>query len=116
MGYEDIPPGAAIRQHHHPASSEILFIHRGTGVATVGRQVGAVEAGSTVYIPANTSVSLRNTGSGPLTIAFVFPGAGIGGYLRATSVLEGDSAKPFSAEEIGAIRKRYHGEITFDQP
>ena len=31
---ENIPPGKKIRLHHHPHAEEILFIHRGTGVAT----------------------------------------------------------------------------------
>jgi mannose-6-phosphate isomerase-like protein (cupin superfamily) len=114
MGYEDIPPGAAIPPHHHPLSGEILFIQRGTGLALLGSRSGPVGPGSTVYIPRHIRVSLRNTGPDTLTVAFIFPGEGIGQYLRATSVLEGDSAAPFSAQEIAAIRARYHDEITFD--
>ena len=36
MGMEEIPPGKKIRLHHHPHAEEILFIHRGTGVARLG--------------------------------------------------------------------------------
>jgi mannose-6-phosphate isomerase-like protein (cupin superfamily) len=79
MGYEDIPPGAGIPPHHHPHSGEILFIQRGTGSAVLGSRRGTVGPGSTIYIPRNTRVSLRNTGSEPLTIAFLFPGSGTGG-------------------------------------
>ena len=114
MGYEDIPPGAAIPPHHHPLSGEILFIQRGTGLALLGSRNGPVGPGSTVYIPRHIRISLRNTGPDTLTVAFIFPGEGIGQYLRATSVLEGDSAAEFSAQEIAAIRARYHDEITFD--
>jgi mannose-6-phosphate isomerase-like protein (cupin superfamily) len=114
MGYEDIPPGAGIPPHHHPFSGEILFIQRGTGLALLGSCNGPVGRGSTIYIPRHTRVSLRNTGSDTLTVAFIFPGEGIGQYLRAISVLEGDSAVPLSAQEFAAIRARYHDEITFD--
>jgi mannose-6-phosphate isomerase-like protein (cupin superfamily) len=114
MGYEDIPPGAGIPPHHHPTSGEILFVHKGTGVASLGSRERAVGPGATIYIPQHTRISLRNTGSRALTIAFFFPGRGIGQYLRETSVVEGDSGAPLSAEEIAAIRTRHKEEITFD--
>jgi mannose-6-phosphate isomerase-like protein (cupin superfamily) len=114
MGYESIPPGAAIPAHHHLHSGEILFVQRGHGLALLGSRQGAVGPGTTIYIPRNTRVSLRNTGSEPLTIAFLFPGPGIGAYLRATSVREGDSAEPLSAEQLAAIRGQHEEEIDFD--
>jgi len=39
MGYEDIPPGKAIARHYHPHADEILFVHRGTGLASLGRAI-----------------------------------------------------------------------------
>jgi mannose-6-phosphate isomerase-like protein (cupin superfamily) len=114
MGYEDIPPGRGIPPHHHPYSGEILFIQRGTGMASLGSRQAAVGPGATIYIPENTRVSLRNTGAEPLTLAFIFAHPGIGEYFRETSVLEGDSAKPISEEELGAIRARHREHITFD--
>jgi quercetin dioxygenase-like cupin family protein len=72
MGYEDIPPGQRIQPHQHLHADEIIFVHRGSGVATLGSREGPISAGSTVYIPRNTRVSLRNTGSEPLGIAFIF--------------------------------------------
>ncbi|MDQ6807464.1 MAG: hypothetical protein M3065_21510 [Actinomycetota bacterium] len=36
MFTEDIPPGKAISPHRHPRSEEIIFVHGGTGLATVG--------------------------------------------------------------------------------
>jgi mannose-6-phosphate isomerase-like protein (cupin superfamily) len=114
MGYEDIPAGAGIPLHHHPRSGEILFIQKGTGVASLGSRTGRVGPGSTVFIPRNTRVSLKNTGPEPLALAFIFPGEGIGNYLRATSVPEGEFAKHFSAEAMALIRRTQQQEITFD--
>jgi mannose-6-phosphate isomerase-like protein (cupin superfamily) len=114
MGYEDIPPGAGIRPHHHPHSGEILFIQKGSGVASLGSRTGRVSPGSTVFIPRNIRVSLRNTGSDTISLAFIFPGEGIGKYMRETSVPEGGFAKHLSADEIAVIRKAHQGEITFD--
>lgn len=114
MGYEDLPPGARIRPHHHPRSGEILFIQKGSGVASLGSRSRRVGPGSTVFIPRNTQVSLQNTGSEPITLAFIFPGEGIGKYLRATSVPEGEFAKHLPAEDMAEIRKTHQQEITFD--
>jgi mannose-6-phosphate isomerase-like protein (cupin superfamily) len=114
MGYEDIPAGRAIRPHHHPYSGEILFIQRGTGLASVGSREALVGPGSMVYIPRNTRVSLRNTSEGSLTLAFIFAQPGIGEYFRETSVPQGDSAPPVSEEELAAIRARHREHITFD--
>ena len=58
MGYEDIPPGKGIARHYHPHYDEILFVHRGSGVASLGSREAAVREGATIYIRPNTRVSL----------------------------------------------------------
>jgi len=116
MGYEDIAPGDGISPHHHPFADEILFVHRGSGVASLGPRQGAVSAGTTIYIPRNTPASLRNTGREKMTIAFIFPRPGLGEYLRATSVAEGETVTPFTGEEFSAIRARHKEHITFEHP
>lgn len=116
MGYEDIPPGQAISPHHHPRADEILFVHRGSGVAALGGREAAVSAGATIYIPRNTRVSLRNTGAEPLGIAFIFARPGFEEYLRGVSVPEGERAAQLSAEELAAIRARHREHISFEQP
>ncbi len=102
LAYEDIPVGGAIRPHRHPHMDEILIVRRGSGVARLGGEETAVAAGATVYIAPNTVVGLRNTGAGPLSIAFVFPHRGYGTYLREWSVPEGEPVRPLSAAENAA--------------
>jgi mannose-6-phosphate isomerase-like protein (cupin superfamily) len=114
MGYESIQPGARIPPHHHPYSGEILFVQQGVGLASLGSRERAVGPGATIYIPGNTRVSLRNTGTEPLTIAFIFARPGVGEFFRDLSVLEGDSAAPISEEQVAAIRARHREHITFD--
>jgi len=72
MGYEELPPGQVISPHRHLLADEIIFVHRGSGVATVGGREAPIELGATVYIPRNVRITLRNTGTGPLAIAFFF--------------------------------------------
>ena len=110
MGYEDIPPGQAIQPHRHLHADEIIFVHKGSGIATLGGREAPVSAGATVYIPRDTRVSLRNTGSEPLGIAFIFSHPGFEELMRQNSVLEGQPAPPISAEEFARTRaqNRWH--------
>lgn len=116
MGYEDIPPGQRIQPHQHLHADEIIFVHRGNGVATLGSREGAISAGSTVYIPRNTRVSLRNTGSEPLGIAFVFSKPGFEQLMRENSVMEGEPAPPITPEQTAEIRARHRWHTVYDQP
>jgi len=117
MGMENIPPGKKIRLHHHPHAEEILFIHRGTGVARLGSREAAVSAGATVYIPRNVSVGLRNTGTEPLSLVFIFPEPdGMAGQMRSGSVSEGEKPTPFTAEELATRNARGSEHIVFDEP
>ena len=117
MGMENIPPGKKIRLHHHPHAEEILFVHRGTGVARLGAREVAVRAGATVYIPRNVSVGLRNTGTEPLSLVFIFPEPdGMAGQMRSGSVPEGQQPTPFTPEELAARNARASEHIVFDEP
>jgi mannose-6-phosphate isomerase-like protein (cupin superfamily) len=117
MGMEEIPPGKKIRLHHHPHAEEILFIHRGTGVARLGAREVAVSAGATVYIPRNVSVGLRNTGAESLSLVFIFPEPdGMAGQMRSGSVGIGEEVKPFTPEELLARNARGSEHIIFDEP
>lgn len=116
MGYEDIAPGAEIQPHTHLVADEILFVHRGSGVARLGGRESAVSSGSTVYIPRNVQISVRNTGSEPLGVAFVFSKPGFEELMRENSVPEGQPVIPLSAEERDAIRKRHSWHTIYPPP
>ncbi len=112
---EDIAPGQAIPPHRHPDADEILFIHAGTGVAMLAGRNATVSAGAVIYMPRNTSVRLRNTGSGPLRIVAIFSQPGYEEYMRDISVAEGEAPIPLSMAELTAIRSRHHAHVVYDQ-
>ena len=116
MATEEISPGDAIATHLHPEYDEILFVHRGRGVATLGARQAAVSAGATIYIPRNTHVSLKNTGSEKLSLVFIFPRpATVSAYYRELTVAEGQPVVPFSANEFAALRARHREHVIFDE-
>ena len=116
MGYEDLPPGGVIPPHWHKMADEILFIHRGSGVVELGDQKKAFTEGATIFIPKDVRVTVRNTGSGPLSVAFFFSKPGFETFLRDMSVLDGEAFVPLSAEELRAIRKRHEWHTVYEQP
>jgi mannose-6-phosphate isomerase-like protein (cupin superfamily) len=117
MGMEDLPPGKKIRLHHHPHAEEILFIHRGSGIVSLGARKASVKAGATVYIPRNVSVGLHNTGTEPLTLLFIFPEPdGMSAQMRSGSVPLGEEPVPFTPEELRARNERASEHIIFDEP
>jgi quercetin dioxygenase-like cupin family protein len=116
MFTEDIPPGQAIPPHRHPHADEIIFIHGGSGVAMLGDRETTVAAGTTIYMPRNTSVRLKNTGTEPLRIVALFSKPGYDEYMREISVAEGDAAKPLTVEELTAIRARHAAHVLYEKP
>lgn len=116
MLYEDVPPGGVIAPHRHLLSDEILFIHSGSGTVQVGEREGEITSGATVFIPANTRITLRNTGSVAMSVVAIFARQGFEQYLRETSVLAGQPVVRLSAAELAAIRKRNEQHTIYDHP
>lgn len=116
MVTEDIPSGQAIPAHRHPHSDEIIFIHGGTGLASLAGRQATVTTGATIYMPRNTVVGLRNTGTEPLKIVALFSQPGYEEYLRDISVPEGQKPTPLTLEELSAIRARHLDTAVYEQP
>lgn len=94
MAYEELESGAEIPVHRHRAYDEILFVHRGAGVARLGDRTTAVGEGTTIYIPAATQVGLRNTGETRLQVVFIFPHPEkVAAYYADLTVSDGEAAK-----------------------
>jgi quercetin dioxygenase-like cupin family protein len=113
---EDIPPGQAISPHRHPHSDEIIFIHGGTGLASLAGRQASVAAGATIYMPRNTVVGLRNNGTEPLRIVAIFSQPGYEEYLREISVPEGETPIPLTTDELSAIRAHHLDSAVYEQP
>jgi len=113
---EDIPPGQAISPHRHPHSDEIIFIHGGTGLASLAGKQATVTTGATIYMPRNAVVGLRNTGTEPLRIVAIFSKPGYEDYLREISVPEGQTPTPLTLEELNAIRARHLDSAVYEKP
>ncbi|MGZ8311876.1 MAG: cupin domain-containing protein [Allosphingosinicella sp.] len=116
MGYEEIAPGDAIRPHRHLLADEIIFVHTGSGTVSLGSREAEVGPGGTVYIPRNTRIALRNTGTVPLGIAFIFSKPGFEELMRANSVPEGEPATPLTAEQRAQVQASNRWHTVHEEP
>ena len=60
MGTTELPKGSNIVLHRHDHGEEILFVHRGNGIALVDGDSVNISEGSTLFIPPGTWHGVRN--------------------------------------------------------
>jgi quercetin dioxygenase-like cupin family protein len=99
MGTEDMSPGDEFPLHRHLEQDELVYIEKGTVHARVGDQERDLHAGGTVFIPANTWVDIKNTGTEKGSVVFVFSAPGFEDYMRCDSMLPNEKLPPLSVEQ-----------------
>jgi quercetin dioxygenase-like cupin family protein len=112
----DIKPGGAIDAHRHPGSDEILYLVNGTARVHLGDAVRVVHGGATVFIPANTWISVDNVGSDVMSSVAVFSAPGFEEFMRAGSVREGEKNIPLTEAENAAIEKMHAHDVIYKEP
>jgi quercetin dioxygenase-like cupin family protein len=112
----ELAPGKEIVTHRHPGSDEILFLQSGTARVILANTVRAVHAGATVFIPANTWISVLNIGSEPISLLSVFSAPGFEEYMRSGSVREGEKNVAMSPNEDQEVQKRHSHDVIYKDP
>jgi quercetin dioxygenase-like cupin family protein len=110
LGTEELEPGAAIPRHRHLGQDEILLIQTGTAHVWLGDQEGDVHAGGLVFIPTNTWISLKNTGTEPISLTFIFSAPGFENTMRCNSVAAGETPTAITAEQRAECAHAGHAE------
>jgi quercetin dioxygenase-like cupin family protein len=103
----DLAPGGAIHTHRHPNADEILYLQTGTARVHLGDLVRVVHAGATVFIPANTWISVDNVGNEGISAVAIFSAPGFEDFMRGGSVLEGEKNVPLTQAENDELEKTY---------
>ena len=86
LGTGEIPSGGLIPRHKHLGQDEILLIQTGSAHVWLGAQERDVHAGAIVFIPSDTWISLKNTGSENIILAFVFSDPGFDEFMSCVSI------------------------------
>jgi quercetin dioxygenase-like cupin family protein len=113
FGTEDLPPGETIGTHRHPSADEIIFLQAGTARVHLGDSVRVVHAGATVFIPADTRISVSNIGRDALGMVFIFSAPGFEDFMRAVSVREGENNVPLSKAEDDEIQRKHTHDVVY---
>lgn len=113
FGTEDLQPGGKIEAHRHPDSDEILFLQNGAAKVSVGDTSRDVHGGATVFIPADTWISVVNTGAEAIHAIYIFSAPGFDEFMRDESVREGEPIVPLSKTEDAAILARHQHAVIY---
>jgi oxalate decarboxylase/phosphoglucose isomerase-like protein (cupin superfamily) len=82
----------------------------------LGDSVRVVHAGSTVFIPSGTWISVSNIGKEHIKGVAVFSSPGFEDYMRDVSVREGEKNVPLSETEDAEIAKRHPHDVIYKEP
>ncbi len=100
MGATEMPKGSNIVVHRHEHSEEILFVHRGKGIALVDNDSINISEGSTLFIPPGTWHGVRNPNDS-MNILFIITPQGQEKVFRALASPPG----VWTQAQIDSIRK-----------
>jgi quercetin dioxygenase-like cupin family protein len=99
---EDLRPGAVIPWHRHLHEDEIVYTENGSIYAHVGNRAASLGPHATVFIPHDTWVTIKNTGTQTIRLIAIFNHPGFERYLRCTSVAAGRPAHTMTPSEVHA--------------
>lgn len=107
LGSEILPPGTAIPVHSHEGYGEILMVHDGDAVFTLGDKTERARPGSVMYVPPGTWHGVANPEGEQTTIFFVFPDADMAEFFRTVGLSEGETPAPLTGEDWERILTKH---------
>jgi quercetin dioxygenase-like cupin family protein len=102
-----LPPGDIIPTHKHLNEDEIIFIHKGKGILTLGEREYSFTEDLVAMVPKGAWHGITNTGREDVEMRFAYSPAGFEGYFREVGTPLG---KPFikrTLEERRPIAKKW---------
>ena len=107
MVVSEVPPGGAIPVHLHQREDELIFLHTGQGVVTLGDARVASTAGAMLYAPRGVWHGIDNTGPEIITWCAIWSPAGFEQYFKEVGTPPDDSRPAPSAEALAATARKY---------
>jgi mannose-6-phosphate isomerase-like protein (cupin superfamily) len=107
MIVSQVDPGATIPVHLHRNEDELIFIHTGSGIVTLGDDRIPVSAGAVLYGPRNIWHGIENTGSTIITWCAVYSPPGFEQFFREVGVPPGQEGSAPTRDQVLAIARKY---------
>jgi quercetin dioxygenase-like cupin family protein len=107
-----LDPGATLGRHKH-RDDEIIFVHSGEVLTSLGGTDRIAAAGSLIFAPGNAWMDVRNAGTKPATLLIVFGAPHMSEYIRSLGTRPGAPKRDLTPDLLGPIAAK-HG-ITFSK-
>jgi quercetin dioxygenase-like cupin family protein len=104
---ESILSGEGIPVHKHLNEDELIFIHKGSGLYTLGEKQYSISEGAVVMVPKGVWHGLQNTGSINIEMRFAYTPSGFEGYFREVGTPAGQPFVKRSKEEKRKIARKW---------
>jgi quercetin dioxygenase-like cupin family protein len=104
---ESFKPGDFLPVHKHLNEDELIFLHKGAGLFTLGDQQYEIKAGAVALVPKGAWHGLRNTGKEIIEMRFAYTPSGFEGFFREVGTPVGQSFIRKTFEERRAIAKKW---------
>lgn len=105
MLMSEVAPGANIPVHLHRNEDELIFIHTGEGVVTLGDRRIAVQPGAVLYAPREVWHGIDNTGSTTVTWCAIYSPPGFEQYFREVAIPAGGTGP--GPAELAKVAEKY---------
>jgi len=102
-----LPPGDVIPVHKHLNEDEIFFLHKGSGLFTLGEKQYPIKEGAVVIAPKGIWHGLQNTGTKNIELRFGYTPSGAEGFFREVGIPAGQTFIQKTMDERKAIAKKW---------
>jgi quercetin dioxygenase-like cupin family protein len=109
MGTQMLAPKSQVRVHVHHKADEILFVHRGEGMAVVGESRREVKTGSTIFVPAGVWHGVENSDQQMELLWYASP-PGLDAFFRDFDKATVGGTKQLMFDQFQEIAKK-HGDM-----
>lgn len=99
--------GHSITVHKHLNEDEFIFIHKGSGVLTLGEEQYPVSTGAVAMVPKGVWHGLQNIGNENIEMRFGYAPSGFEGYFREVGIPLGQTGVEKTPEERRAIGEKW---------
>jgi quercetin dioxygenase-like cupin family protein len=104
---ESFRPGDALPVHKHMNEDELIFIHKGSGLFTLGEKQYPVTEGTVAVVPKGIWHGLQNNGTINIEMRMAFTPSGFEGFFREVGTPLGQTFVKKTMEQRRAIALKW---------
>jgi quercetin dioxygenase-like cupin family protein len=104
---ESFKPGDALPVHKHLNEDELIFLHKGSGMFTLGDKHYEMKEGAVAIVPKGVWHGLQNTGSENIDMRFGYTPSGFEGFFREVGTSVGQPFIQKTKDERRAIARKW---------